>query len=97
MKVFLPTTNSKPEVDFLADKVYVHRRPMDSPHWSTSFTEEIDCLNKNKAQKNIHITETSVQIEDFNFTKIKKIGVTIPLFKKETLLEYFHFITLFFI
>ena len=72
------------EINFQADKVYVHRWPMDSQPWSPSITEEIDHLNKDKEKKSIQIKETRVQINHYNFDEIKKIGVTVPLFKKET-------------
>ncbi len=75
---------SESEINFQADKVYVHRWPMDSQHWSPSLTEEIEHLNKGKEKKSIRIKDTRVQINNYNFDEIKKIGVTVPLFKKET-------------
>ena len=88
MKLYLSNKNSESEINFQADKVYVHRWPMDSQHWSPSFTEEIDALNKDKENKSIHIKETLVQINNYNFEEIKKIGVTVPLFKKETTMVF---------
>jgi hypothetical protein len=88
VKVYLSNKNSESEINFQADKVYVHRWPMDSQHWSSSFTEEIDHLNKNKEKKSIRIKETLVQINNYNFDRIKKIGVTVPLFKKETTMVF---------
>ena len=84
----LSNKNSESEINFQADKVYVHRWPMDSQHWSPSFTEEIDALNKDKEKKSICIKETLVQINNYNFEEIKKIGVTVPLFKKETTMVF---------
>lgn len=84
----LSNKNSESEINFQADKVYVHRWPMDSQHWSPSFTEEIDALNKDKEKKSIRIKETLVQINNYNFEEIKKIGVTVPLFKKETTMVF---------
>jgi hypothetical protein len=86
--VHLSNKNSEPEINFQADKIYVHRWPMDSQHWSPSFTEEIDHLNKDKEKKSIHIKEALVKIDNYNFNEIKKIGVTVPLFKKETTMVF---------
>lgn len=58
---------------------------MDSPEWSMSVKEEIDLhLNKNKEKKKIRIKENTIQIDNYSFDEIKKIGVTVPFFKKET-------------
>lgn len=84
----MPNKPLKIEIDFLADKIYVHRWPMNSSHWSQSFTKEIDCLNKSKEKKKILIKEAQVQINNYNFDEIKKIGVTVPLFKKETTMVF---------
>ena len=88
MKEHLSNKNSESEINFQADKVYVHRWPMDSQLWSPSLTEEIDRLNKDNEKKSIRIKEKLVQINNYNFDEIKKIGVTIPLFKKETTMVF---------
>jgi len=81
----LSTSDSKLELNFLAEKIHVHRWPMDSPNWSLSVKEEIDLnLNKNKEKKKIRIKENIIQIDNYHFDKIKKIGITVPFFKKET-------------
>lgn len=81
--------NSDSQIQFLANKVYVHRWPMNSPTWSTDFQEKIDLdLNKNIDEKKIIIFKKAVKINDYEFLKIKKIGITVPLFKKETTMVF---------
>ena len=73
------------EIVFDADKVYVHHWPMDSPKWTSEVQEKLDLdLNKNEKKKKILIDKNVVKINDYVFENIKKIGVTIPFFKKET-------------
>jgi len=88
VKEYLTNKNSESEINFQANKVYVHRWPLNSPHWSQSFTEEIDYLNKNKEKKSIRIKDTLIQIGNYDFDEIKKVGVTVPLFKKETTMVF---------
>ena len=62
---------------------------MNSPTWSTDFQEKIDLdLNKNIDEKKIIIFKKAVKINDYEFLKIKKIGITVPLFKKETTMVF---------
>ena len=80
-------TNSK--IEFFADKVYVHKWPLNSPSWSQSFQEKIDLdLNKNPEKKEIKIKEKVVWINNYEFFKLKKIGITVPLFKRETTMVF---------
>jgi hypothetical protein len=88
VKKYLPNKNSEFEINFQAHKVYVHRWPMNSQPWSESFIEEMDNINKNKEKKSIHIKDALVQIGNYCFDEIKKIGVTVPLFKKETTMVF---------
>ena len=75
---------SESEINSLAEKIHVHRWPMNSPSWSSSFTQEIDLhLNKNKEKKKIRIQGNMIQINNYSFENIKKIGITVPFFKKE--------------
>lgn len=72
------------EINFLAEKIHVHRWPMDSPLWSSSFEQEIGLqLNKSKEKKKIRIQDNMIQIDNYSFDEIKKIGITVPFFKKE--------------
>ena len=58
---------------------------MNSPPWSSSFKSDLDLhLNKNKEKKKIRIRKNTIQIDNYSFDEIKKIGITIPFFKKET-------------
>jgi len=77
------------ELKYLADKVHVHRWPMDSPVWDDSVKKELDdSINKNPNKKKISIKENTIQIENFKFTSLKKIGITVPFFKKECTLIF---------
>ena len=72
------------ELEFLADKVHVHRWPQDSPVWNESVKKELDdSMNKKSQQKHVIIKDKSVQIEDFEFTSIAKVGISVPFFKDE--------------
>ena len=81
--------NPNSTFDFLADKVYVHKWPMNSPTWSPSSQEKIDLdLNKNLEKKKIRIKEKMIWIDDYEFSKINKVGITVPLFKRETTMVF---------
>lgn len=45
-------------------------------------------LNKNLEKKKIAIKGEKIIINEFEFKRIKKVGVTIPLFKKETTMVF---------
>ncbi len=72
------------EIQYLADKVHVHRWPQDSLPWDDSTKRNLDDLiNKNPHKKKILVSEESVQIEDYTFNSLKKIGISVPFFKDE--------------
>ena len=62
----------------------MHRWPQDSPEWD-DFTQKqiVDSINKNPEKKQVTIREKIIQIENFEFYSLKKIGVSIPFFKDE--------------
>jgi hypothetical protein len=67
----------------------VHRWPQDSPIWDDSTQKQIDeSINKNPKKKQVIIKKNTVQIENFEFTSLKKIGITVPFFKKECTLIF---------
>jgi len=69
---------------YLADKVFVHHWPKNSLEWSNSLQKKLDILiNKNSDKKNIIINSNTIGIEDFEFSSLKKIGVSVPFFKEE--------------
>ncbi len=81
--------NSESKIFFSADKVYVHRWPLNSPVWSKSVKEKIDLdVNKNSEKKKIIINDLQIRITDYEIYKIKKVGVTVPMFKKETTMVF---------
>ena len=75
---------SKFQIHYLADKVFVHHWPKNSPVWSDSLQKKFDTsINKNSIKKEIIIDSHTVRIEDFQFIRLKKIGISVPFFKKE--------------
>ncbi|MGY5148252.1 MAG: hypothetical protein ACW9W4_09680 [Candidatus Nitrosopumilus sp. bin_7KS] len=80
---------SNSEISYLSEKIHVHRWPMDGPVWSDSVKKELDdSINKNPKKKNVTIKKDVIQIENFKFTSLKKIGITVPFFKKECTLIF---------
>ena len=74
---------------YLADKIHVHRWPMDSPLWGDSIKKELDdSINKNPDKKKVMIESNIIQIENFKFTSLNKVGITVPFFKKECTLIF---------
>ncbi|MCE9652542.1 MAG: hypothetical protein K8Q89_05745 [Nitrosarchaeum sp.] len=77
------------EIKFFAEKVYVHYWPPDSPKWSNLITQQVDKdMNKNNEKKQILIKNNVILINNYEFNDLKKIGMTIPLFKKECTLVF---------
>jgi hypothetical protein len=77
------------EINFLADKVHVHKWPQDTPIWSNSIQKQInDSINKKINQKQIVITGETILIENTTFSSLKKIGVSVPFFKDECTLIF---------
>jgi len=77
------------DISFLADKVHIHRWPQDTPIWDDLTQKKIDdTINKQSEKKQITIHDKIASIENFDFTSLKKIGVTIPLFKEECTLIF---------
>jgi len=72
------------EIKYLADKVHVHRWPHDTPIWDDFTKKQLDdSINKNPEKKQIIVKDKIVQVEKFEFNSLKKIGVSVPLFKNE--------------
>jgi len=73
------------KVIFFANKIHVHPWPLKSPIWSESVKKNINLdLNNNIEPKEIMVHNCQIKINNYDFNKIKKVGLTIPLFKKET-------------
>lgn len=69
---------------YLADKVFIHHWPKDTPKWSESFQKKLDVsINKNSEKKQIIVNSKIIEIEEFQFFNLKKIGISIPFFKEE--------------
>jgi len=83
-KLLLNEESQFTEIKFMVEKIHVHYWPPDTPKWSESITSKVDQdLNKNKEKKRITIKKEIILIDNYEFKTIKKIGLTIPLFKKE--------------
>lgn len=77
------------EINFLAEKVHAHHWPLDTPKWSDQTNNQVDHnLNKNKEKKKVTIKSKTVLINDYEFAEIKKVGLTIPLFQKQSTLVF---------
>ena len=75
---------SDSEIKYLADKVHIHRWPQDSPIWDDLTQKQLDdSINKKPEKKQVIIKEKTIQIENFKFTSLKQIGISVPFFKKE--------------
>ena len=62
---------------------------MDGPVWGDSVKKELDdSVNKNLRKKKVTIKKDVVQIENFKFISLKKVGITVPFFKKECTLIF---------
>ena len=73
-----------PQITYQANKVYIHHWPLDTPKWSNERKEQIDSeINKDKKNKEISISENAIKINNYEFTNIKKIGISIPMFQKQ--------------
>ena len=72
------------EISFLAEKVFVHRWPHDTPLWDDSVKQKLDeTISKNSELKKIIVSGKSIKIQDFEFSSLKKIGISVPFFKDE--------------
>lgn len=73
------------EFEFLAEKVYCHHWPPETPKWNETRKEKIEKdINTNKSKKQIKIKEKVIQIDNYVFDSVKKIGLTIPQFKRQS-------------
>lgn len=73
------------EIHFLAEKVYFHHWPPDTSKWSISRKEKVEKnINISKLKKQIKISKKTIQIDNYLFDNVKKIGLTIPQFKRQS-------------
>ncbi|MBS3921538.1 MAG: hypothetical protein KGZ37_00115 [Nitrosarchaeum sp.] len=81
--------NEFSEINFLADKVHIHHWPLDTQKWSDEIITQVDKdINKNNLKKQLAVKDKTIRIDKYEFKKIKKVGVTIPLFKKQCTLVF---------
>ena len=78
------THNKTNQIQFLAEKVHVHYWPLDKPKWSESRIKKVnEELNTKKGSKKIRIQKNHIFIDEYEFDEIKKVGVSVPFFKKQ--------------
>jgi len=83
------SNNEFSEIKFSADKIHIHHWPLDTPKWNSELICQIDKdINKNNEKKQIVIRNKTIMIENYEFEKIKKTGISIPLFKKQCVLVF---------
>lgn len=72
------------EIKYLADKVFVHRWPHDTPPWDSLTKDNVDrAINKNPEKKRIAVLENKITIQNIEFESLRKIGISVPFFKDE--------------
>lgn len=77
------------KISYTADKVFLHHWPKDTPVWPDEFKSEIDTeINKNPDKKQISIVGDLVKINDYEFSEIKKVGISIPMFQDQCTLIF---------
>ena len=77
------------EIRYLADKVFVHRWPHDTPIWDENVISQLnDSINKNSEKKQIVVKEKTILIQNITFFDLKKIGISVPPFKDECTLIF---------
>ena len=80
---------SDSKIVFSAEKVYVHHWPKNTQEWPKSIQDDFNLnLNQKQDKKRIIIHTNNIQINNYDFKSIQKVGVTIPLFKKETTMVF---------
>lgn len=81
--------NEFSEINFIVDKAHIHHWPLDTLKWSNEIMTQVDKdVNKNNQKKELIIRTKTIKIDNYEFKKIKKVGVTIPLFKKQCTLVF---------
>lgn len=72
------------EISYLADKVFIHRWPHNTPLWDDAIKCKLDeIVNKNPNKKKIAINGKTVIVENFKFHSLKKLGISVPFFKND--------------
>ena len=72
-------------ITFYAEKVYFHHWPPETSKWTKSRKEKIEKdINSKKEKKKIVVLAKSIQIDNYVFESVKKIGLTIPQFKRQS-------------
>lgn len=68
---------------FVAHKVHIHRWPADTPRWSGRRTGEIGLANADRKPRDVEVRDTTVRVGAYTFDSLCKVGITVPLFKRE--------------
>lgn len=76
--------NDITQFSFLAHKLHVHHWPPDTPPWSLDQKQKVkQNINPDVLPIPILIQDKIVKFGIYQFEDIKKVGITIPLFKKQ--------------
>ena len=71
------------EIHFNSSKIHVHHWPKNTPEWTQARRDMVKKeFNENKKNQ-IVVQDPKVSINGYDFSNIKKVGITIPLFKKQ--------------
>ncbi len=70
------------EVSFSASRVFVHRWPRDGPGWDGRASAMAEELN-GAGEKRVTLGDRAVLISGHRFDCIRKVGVSVPMFRKE--------------
>lgn len=68
---------------FTAHKVHMHRWPPDTPEWSRARRDEIASYNQDREPKSVYVSGKSLRVGPYRFGSIRKIGITVPPFKRQ--------------
>ena len=79
-----PLSDGEPAFGFLAHKVHIHRWPQSTPRWSPDRKTEIADFNGDGAPKSVSVKGRTLRVAGYEFGSIQKVGVTVPMFKRES-------------
>lgn len=72
------------DIRYTADKVFLHHWPKDTPAWQDGLASRIDSeINKNPDGKQITISGKTVRIGGYEFSEIRNVGISVPMFKAQ--------------
>lgn len=70
-------------ISYMADRVFIHRWPHDTPEWDGAARSRIEHIIKKPGKKAVTARGKTVTIEGVEFSSLKKLGVSVPFFKRD--------------